>query len=83
MAAMRAKVRCASVTHYGADNQETLEFNAVPKSGSYPADGTDEDNTFARFTPSATFRMTITNPDLIGKFKPGQKFYVDFTEAPS
>ena len=79
MPTMRAKVKCTSVTvhEYG----EKLEFCAVAKSGSYPADGTDEDNTFAKFSPSASFSIDVRNPALYGQFKPGQKFYVDFTEA--
>ena len=44
-------------------------------------EGESEDNTFARWTPSGGATLTITNPALIGKFKAGQKFYVDFTEA--
>ncbi|WP_204367562.1 hypothetical protein [Janthinobacterium sp. HH01] len=46
-----------------------------------PPDGSDEDNSFARWTPSAELTMTINNPDLLGKFKVGDKFYVDFTPA--
>ena len=41
--------------------------------------GESEDNTFARFTPSGSLSLTVNNPDLLGKIKPGQKFYVDFT----
>ena len=43
-------------------------------------EGESEDNTFARYTPSASLSMTITNPNLLGQFKEGQKFYLDFTE---
>jgi hypothetical protein len=80
MAVMRAKVRCTKVTRHETGG-ETLEFSAVGKSGSYSADGLDEDNTFAKFTPTATFTMYVSNEALHGKFNPGQKFYVDFTEA--
>lgn len=76
---MRAKVKCQSVVAY--ETNEILEFSAVCKTGSYPADGSDEDNTYAKFSPTATFKITVTNPALIGTFKPGQKFYVDFTQA--
>jgi len=78
--AMRAKFKIISVTKH--ENSEVLKFGAVYKNGSYPADGSDEDNTFARFTPQAECTMTVNNPDLLGKFEPGQKFYVDFTPAP-
>jgi hypothetical protein len=76
---MRAKVRCNSVMV--RDASDTVEFTAVCKTGSYGVDGADEDNTYAKFTPSATFTITVTNPALMGRFRPGQKYYVDFTRA--
>lgn len=59
---------------------ETVCFMAVGPS-QYPADGSDENNSFARWTPSASTRILIANPELLGKFKVGQEFYVDFTPA--
>jgi hypothetical protein len=47
----------------------------------YPPDGSDEDNTYAHYSPQANFSITIANPALIGKFAYGDKFYVDFTKA--
>ena len=91
MAVMRAKVRCASVTpHMGtvgtrAEGEkfgEVLEFVAVGKSGPYPDDGADDDNTYAKYSPTASFKIDVRNPAIFGKFTIGQKFYVDFTEAP-
>lgn len=75
---MRAKMKVVEV-----DKQESfvgLKFSAV-SANSYPADGSDENNTFAKWTPSADLKMVITNPDLIDKFSKGQEFYVDFTEV--
>lgn len=77
MQSMRAKFRIVSVTK--TLHGEKLQMEAVSKSTSYPADGSDEDNTFAAFTPSASLEMAISNPALHGKFMPGDKFYVDFT----
>lgn len=77
--AMRAKLQIESIQRLGG--AEILNLRAVCKSGSYPADGSDEDNTYAKFSPSASLSITIANPDLIGKFNPGEKFYVDFTPA--
>lgn len=76
---MRAKLKVQTITRteYG----EELEMQAVCKDGSYPADGSDEDNTFAKFSPTASLKISIRNPALFGKFEPGQKFYVDFTLA--
>jgi hypothetical protein len=47
----------------------------------YPEDGLDEDNTFAKFSPSASFSITIANPALFGAFKVGEKYYLDFSKA--
>lgn len=78
---MRAKMRIADVNSYpreGTPTQETLVFYAVSKSGSYPADGADEDNTYAKFSPSGHLELTIANPALIGKFEVGETYYLDF-----
>lgn len=77
---MRAKMRVVGIEQPN-NASETLIFSAVAKNDGYPADGSDENNTFARWTPSAELRMLIANPALIGKFTVGQEFYVDFTEA--
>jgi hypothetical protein len=76
---MRAKFKVTSVQKH--ESSEVLTFGAVYKENGYPADGSDEDNTFAKWTPQAECKMTINNPDLLGKFELGQKFYVDFTPA--
>lgn len=80
MSNMRAKFQIQTVTKFAGG--ETLKLSAVGKSGNYPSDGSDEDNTFAKFTPSASCEICITNPALLGQFEPGQKYYVDFTAAP-
>jgi len=85
---MRAKLRVTNVIQYkdekGEVTGEQLCFNAVGGDNvqrGYPSDGIDEDNTFARWTPSAELTMYIQNPNLFGKFTASQKFYVDFTPA--
>lgn len=79
---MRAKMKVTDVKSLGtAGTTEVLKFSAVYKDGAYPADGSDEDNTFAMFTPQAECSMTVTNPALIGKIKVGEKYYVDFTKV--
>lgn len=78
---MRAKLQVSSATPCGEG--EILKFHAVCKSTAYPADGSDEDNSYARYSPSADLTINVQNPALVGKFKPGAKFYVDFTEAAS
>lgn len=80
MTSMRAKFQVASVEKFPGGH-ERVKFNAVSKNGAYPADGSDEDNTYAKFSPSADCSIYISNPALWGQFEPGQKFYVDFTPA--
>ena len=85
MGGMRAKMQDGSVFAHrnveGGTTSETLNFHGVSKSGGYPADGSDEDNSFAKWSPNINLQMQVTNPALFGKFEPGQKFYVDFTSA--
>jgi len=78
---MRAKLVIESVNRMGTSPNlcEELTMRAVSKSEPYSEDGSDENNTYAKFSPSASLRITITNPALIGQFNPGETFYVDFT----
>lgn len=76
---MRAKFVLTAVERFS--NSEKLKFQAVSKNTPYPADGSDEDNTYAHFSPMASCEILVANPALAGKFEPGQKFYVDFTPA--
>lgn len=85
---MRAKVYCETVTRHGSAQSpgETLVFRPVCKKGGYkqngPDAGLDEDNTYARFSPSGRFELSVTNPALLGKFNPDEQYYVDFTPVP-
>ena len=82
---MRAKMQIQKIEQlsHGAPGvtHETLHLVAVARSGGYPADGSDEDNSYARWSPSGKLELMIANPALIGVFKPGEKFYLDFTKA--
>lgn len=88
---MRAKVKVSRVEVFRAGQtnsqiseeyttSERLTLNAVYKN-QYDSTGKDEDNTYALWTPNAEFTINITNPNLFGKFKVDQKYYVDFTLA--
>jgi hypothetical protein len=79
MVDMRAKFVVSEVKRY--ENIEQLSMNAVCKSGGYGEDGLDEDNTYAKFSPSGQLTLTVANPVLFGKFNPGEKYYLDFTKA--
>ncbi len=85
---MRAKMTLTRVhTHRvdgksdGAVYQEDLEFRAVPRSDGYGNDGSDENNTYAKFTPNAFLGMSVSNPALFGKFKVGEMYYLNFSRA--
>lgn len=76
---MRAKVQVQSVKRQVGGSEELVM--APVSSGPYGPNGESEDNTFARYTPSGSLVLQVNNPELAGKFAPGQKFYVDFTPA--
>lgn len=82
---MRAKFQLGTVTqNIGSDGAiQSVQISGYPVTGDKPfgPNGESEDNTYSRYSPSGELKLTITNPDLFGKFKPGQKFYLDFTEA--
>ncbi|MBP7501174.1 MAG: hypothetical protein KA784_00140 [Aquabacterium sp.] len=83
---MRAKLQVGFVQQHFSDaertkvSSETVTMHAVAAT-KYEGDGADEDNTYARWSPSAQLTINIANPVLFGKFKAGDKFYVDFTPA--
>jgi len=78
---MRAKVRVGAAIPHG-NGTETVTFFGVSKSEAYPPDGSDENNSFARWSPSVAFQMLIANPALVGTFNVDDTFYCDFTPAP-
>ncbi len=82
---MRAKVRVGSIIPGYPDQDgnktESLSLFGVGASA-YPEDGHDENNSFARWSPSIDFRLHIANPALVGTFEIGDTFYVDFIPAP-
>jgi hypothetical protein len=76
---MRAKFTIISIEKF--PTTEILRMRPVCKPGGYPADGSDEDNTFAKFSPSGALELQIANPALIGTFAPGDTYYLDFTKV--
>ena len=77
---MRAKLEVASVRPSGEG--EIVNFHGVSKNEPYPEDGLDENNSFAKYSPSVSLEINVQNPALKGALKPGARFYADFTEAP-
>ena len=82
MPKMRAKLRLHHIDKSGFPHNETLYFHAVAAS-KYPEDGSDENNTFAKFSPSASLQLNVANPALVGKFETGKEYYLDFTPVDS
>lgn len=79
---MRAKFELKSV--YTEENKrdggEILQFSAVTEKP-FDEHGKNDDNDFARWTPNGELTMTVTNPNLWGKFSVGEKYYLDFTKV--
>jgi hypothetical protein len=59
------------------DYSEVVSMSAV-----YGGSTNDEDNSFAKTTPSGKIELAIANKELHGVYKPGDTFYVDFTPIP-
>lgn len=76
---MRAKLKVTEA--HMRETYDVVKFCAVSRSDSYPDDGSDENNTYAKFSPSASLEIHIANPALLGKYRPGDTFYVDFIPA--
>lgn len=70
---IRAKFKVESVTLH--EHGEAVKMNAVCY------DGTDENASFSKFTPSGSFEMSVTNEAIFGQFKPGEEYYLDLTKA--
>lgn len=79
MADMRAKFKITNINQI-SETQEQLNFSAVTEAP-FDAEGASEDNSFAKFTPDGHLTMMVTNPNLIGKFAVGEKYYLDFIKA--
>ncbi len=77
-ATMRAKMQVQKVERFHGSDRVSMTAVAAK---TYPADGSDEDNTYAKFSPAGELSLTIANPALLGVIQPGQKFYLDFTSA--
>lgn len=73
MRTLLAKFKVGSVTDYGNNNVEA-NLSAVTNT-------CEENKTFSIYTPSASVKMHITNPDALDFFEPGQEYVVEFKKA--
>lgn len=77
MPTMRAKMVVTEVKR--TEHCEQLTMRPVCKPNGYSDDGLDEDNTYAKFSPSGELTLSVANPALFGQLNPGEKYYLDFT----
>ena len=78
MSCMIAKFKLNKVERF--EHSETLEFAPVTDA-KFNAVGVSEDNSFSKWTPSGSLVMNVSNPELMGKFSPGEKYYLRFEKA--
>ncbi len=77
---VRAKFQCESVTKH-AYGSEQVKLRAVCAA---PGEKLNAENeSFSKATPNGSMEMGIDNPGAQGFFKPGQSYYLDFSEAPT
>ena len=67
-----AKFKCESVTRntYG---QEVVQLTAATGPGN---------ETWSKYTPSGDMTIAVTNPDVQGKFEPGDHYLLTFEQIP-
>jgi len=71
---VKAKFRCDSLTPTDGE-QKILKMSAV-------MDGSEENKSFSRWTPSANLEMFISNETKAGElFEPGKEYYLTFEKA--
>ncbi len=73
MSTVRAKFKVESVLRTASD---TGEVTLCAVTG-----GSEENESFWKYTPAGNLSMHIDNKDAFSQFKPGQEFYVDLTLA--
>jgi hypothetical protein len=73
MRKLLAKFKVGSVVNYGNNN---VEANLSAVTGDSP-----ENKTFSIYTPNASVKMHITNPEALDFFEPGQEYVVEFKKA--
>jgi hypothetical protein len=75
------KVRCkltvtnvSEMFHNSVKQQETVSFSAIYSENK-------EDNSFSKYTPSGNAELVITNYNVFGFFKNGEKYFFDITKS--
>lgn len=73
MKKLLAKFKVGSVVDYGNNNVEA-NLSAV-------TNDSDANKSFSIYTPSASLKIHITNPDTLNFFKPSKEYYLSFTDT--
>ena len=68
-------VRTVTVERAHINYTDALDEEKISMQAEYDPRDT-EDNKFSRATPSGSLDFRLSNPNLLGKFRPGQKFYL-------
>jgi len=68
-----AKFKVGSVVNFGNDNIEA-NLSAVTNTS-------EENKTFSIYTPNASVKIHITNPDALDFFEPGEEYVCTFEKA--
>lgn len=75
---LRCKMRVESVTK-NMDKNGIVETERVILQAVYESNPEHENYKWSKWTPAASFNITISNPDAMDKLSKGHEFYVDFT----
>ena len=81
------KFNCWSVqeskNHKGEKEAEYIKLGAATANYEKKDDpALDENSHFWKYTPSGTFDVEITNPNVFGMFKPGLDYYMEISLVP-
>lgn len=68
-----AKFKVGSVVNFGNNNIEA-NLSAVTNTS-------EENKTFSIYTPNASVKMHITNPDALDFFEPGEEYICTFEKS--
>ena len=76
----RCKMKVMGCT-YTKDQNGNIDSETVNLQAVYSSDPSSENAKWAKWTPSASFAITINNLEAIGKLSQGHEYFVDFTPA--
>jgi hypothetical protein len=72
---VRAKMVCVNIEDQPFYQQKTVTFSAV-------INGSEENKSFAKYTPSANLQMWISyDTEASEYFEQGKEYYLDFSKA--